>query len=328
MIMTTAVLLEEIKGALAEVLNTEAREDIQLSTSLFDELYLDSTSVLELLMTLEDRIEGLEIDPDDLEPDVFDTVGSLAAYIEKQAHCGLMASPVAIREMGVRLFSEKKPPFDHPELLRFHQDMLAGTPVKYDVQLLQGRNNNAYHEMSVELLEETGLDRVMQDVDVLLLAYNFPNTRPDISIVNYLMDRYQARFISFAVNDLGFGAPFAALHMLQHYLGREGYMKGMLLVMDQTALPYETMELVSPTGPDTAAAIYLDRMTGVGPSLLGVEMRHAEHSVADTAEMVLDRLCAQASIHRNQINLLIHPDLEQPVQSGCLVQRMWIEELL
>lgn len=84
MIMTTAVLLEEIKGALAEVLNTEAREDIQLSTSLFDELYLDSTSVLELLMTLEDRIEGLEIDPDVLEPDVFDTVGSLAAYIEKQ----------------------------------------------------------------------------------------------------------------------------------------------------------------------------------------------------------------------------------------------------
>ncbi|MGE6576974.1 hypothetical protein ACQKFM_18805 [Paenibacillus xylanexedens] len=222
-----------------------------------------------------------------------------------------MASPVAIREMGVRLFSEKKPPFEHPELLRFHQDMLAGTPIKYDVQLLQGRNNNAYHEMSVELLEETGLDRVMQDVDVLLLAYNFPNTRPDISIVNYLMDRYEARFISFAVNDLGFGAPFAALHMLQHYLGREGYMKGMLLVMDQTALPYETMELVSPPGPDTAAAIYLDRMTGVGPSLLGVEMRHAEHSVADTAEMVLDRLCVRASIHRNQINLLIHPDLEQ-----------------
>lgn len=38
--MTTALLLEEIRGAIAEVLNTEARQDIQLSTSLFDELYL------------------------------------------------------------------------------------------------------------------------------------------------------------------------------------------------------------------------------------------------------------------------------------------------
>ncbi|WP_336783730.1 acyl carrier protein [Paenibacillus illinoisensis] len=82
--MTTALLLEEIKGALAEVLNMEADQAINLDTSLFDELHLDSTSVLELLMTLEDRIDGLEIDPDELEPDVFDTVGSLAAYIEKQ----------------------------------------------------------------------------------------------------------------------------------------------------------------------------------------------------------------------------------------------------
>lgn len=82
--MTTALLLEEIKGALAEVLNMEADQAINLNTSLFDELHLDSTSVRELLMTLEDRIDGLEIDPDELEPDVFDTVGSLAAYIEKQ----------------------------------------------------------------------------------------------------------------------------------------------------------------------------------------------------------------------------------------------------
>jgi acyl carrier protein len=84
MIMTTALLLEEIKGALAEVLNMEENHSITLNTSLFDELHLDSTSVLELLMTLEDRIDGLEIDPDELEPDVFNTVGSLAAYIEKQ----------------------------------------------------------------------------------------------------------------------------------------------------------------------------------------------------------------------------------------------------
>lgn len=84
MIMTTAVLLEEIKGALAEVLNMEENQAVTWDTSLFDELHLDSTSVLELLMTLEDRIEGLEIDPDELEPDVFNTVGSLAVYIEKQ----------------------------------------------------------------------------------------------------------------------------------------------------------------------------------------------------------------------------------------------------
>ncbi|WP_160036766.1 acyl carrier protein [Paenibacillus sp. An7] len=76
--------LDEIKGALSEVLNTKEELQINLTTSLFDELHLDSTSVLELLMTLEERIEGLEIDPDDLDPDVFNTVGSLTNYIERQ----------------------------------------------------------------------------------------------------------------------------------------------------------------------------------------------------------------------------------------------------
>ena len=109
--------------------------------------------------------------------------------------------------------------------MRFHQDMLANSPVEARFELLKERNNNAYHHMSTELLEETGIDQIMKEVDILLLAYNFPNIRPDISIVNYLMDRYQARFLSFAVNDLGFGAPFAALHMLQHYLSNGGYKK-------------------------------------------------------------------------------------------------------
>ncbi|WP_285079090.1 hypothetical protein [Paenibacillus sp. UMB7766-LJ446] len=232
-----------------------------------------------------------------------------------------MASPVAIREMGVRLFSDRNPPFEHPDLLRLHRDMFAETSVKYDVHLLQERNNNAYHDMSVELLEATGLDQIMQDVDVLLLAYNFPNIRPDISIVNYLMDRYQARFISFAVNDLGFGAPFAALHMLQHYLNREGFNKGMLLIMDQTALPYETMELNGPPGPDTAAVILLDRVAGRGPCLLGVEMRYADQSISDTAALVLDQLCRETSVNQSQITLLIHPDLEQECSGTS-----WYEE--
>lgn len=232
-----------------------------------------------------------------------------------------MASPVAIRGMGVRLFSDRNPPFEHPDLLRLHRDMFAETSVKYDVHLLQERNNNAYHDMSVELLEATGLDQIMQDVDVLLLAYNFPNIRPDISIVNYLMDRYQARFISFAVNDLGFGAPFAALHMLQHYLNREGFNKGMLLIMDQTALPYETMELNGPPGPDTAAVILLDRVAGRGPCLLGVEMRYADQSISDTAALVLDQLCRETSVNQSQITLLIHPDLEQECSGTS-----WYEE--
>ncbi|WP_426334000.1 hypothetical protein ACN9MH_02760 [Paenibacillus silvae] len=227
-----------------------------------------------------------------------------------------MVSSVFIRDMQVRLFEGRKAPLALPDLIRFHKDLLAGTSIQYDAELLQASCNNAYHEMSVELLEETGLDRMIPEVDVLLLAHNFPNSRPDISVVNYLMNRYQGQFISFAVNDLGFGAPFAALHMLQHYLNREGYAKGMLLVMDQTSFPYKIDELASTAGPDTAAAIYLDRTTGSGPALLGVDMQYAENSIKDTAGLVLDRLVRAADVHRSRISLLIHPDLKELCQDA------------
>ncbi len=47
---------------------------------LFDELGLDSTGVIDLLMALEDSI-GLQIEPDELTPEVFESVGSLIGYV-------------------------------------------------------------------------------------------------------------------------------------------------------------------------------------------------------------------------------------------------------
>ncbi|AUH39374.1 acyl carrier protein [Streptomyces sp. CMB-StM0423] len=56
-------------------------------TKLFEELGLDSTSVLELLMTLEDD-HGIEIDPETLEPEHLETVGAVCAFIEASAGPG------------------------------------------------------------------------------------------------------------------------------------------------------------------------------------------------------------------------------------------------
>lgn len=69
-----------LREALAEVLKKDLPE-LTPQTRLFSDLALDSTSVIELLMELEDTL-GLQIDPDELTPDVFETVGSLVAYID------------------------------------------------------------------------------------------------------------------------------------------------------------------------------------------------------------------------------------------------------
>jgi acyl carrier protein len=78
--MNRTEIVEHVRVALSAVLNRDIVE-FTLESRLFEDLALDSTSVIELLMTLEDTI-GLEIDPDDLSPDSFKTVGSLTEYIE------------------------------------------------------------------------------------------------------------------------------------------------------------------------------------------------------------------------------------------------------
>ncbi|WP_433271692.1 acyl carrier protein [Actinosynnema sp. CS-041913] len=87
--MNRTDIIEHVRIALSAVLKRDL-VDFTEQTRLFEDLALDSTSVIELLMGLEDLI-GLEVDPDDLEPEVFATVGSLADYID--ARVGSAVAP-------------------------------------------------------------------------------------------------------------------------------------------------------------------------------------------------------------------------------------------
>lgn len=78
--MNRAETIAHLRESLSGVLNREVPE-LHEDQRLFEDLALDSTSVIELLMSLEDTV-GLEIDPDELGPEVFRTVGSLVDYIE------------------------------------------------------------------------------------------------------------------------------------------------------------------------------------------------------------------------------------------------------
>ena len=70
---------DTLKAALVETLGTDVPE-LTDDLRLFGDLGLDSTNVIELLVALEDSL-GLEIDPDQLLPEAFETVGSLSDYI-------------------------------------------------------------------------------------------------------------------------------------------------------------------------------------------------------------------------------------------------------
>lgn len=71
-----------VESALGEVLErpvTGLTEDLRL----FEDLHLDSTSVLEMLMALEDAID-ISVDPESLDMDDFKSVGTLTDYVLSQ----------------------------------------------------------------------------------------------------------------------------------------------------------------------------------------------------------------------------------------------------
>lgn len=75
--------VEHIRVALSVVLDREIPQ-LDADARLVEDLGLDSTNVIELMMALEDSI-GLEVDLDELEPEVFSTVATLADFMRAEA---------------------------------------------------------------------------------------------------------------------------------------------------------------------------------------------------------------------------------------------------
>jgi acyl carrier protein len=80
--MDRASLVRAVAESIAEVLKSDLPA-LTGRTRLFEDLHLDSTTILELLMALEDRV-GMEVDPESLNMDVFASVSTLTDYVGEQ----------------------------------------------------------------------------------------------------------------------------------------------------------------------------------------------------------------------------------------------------
>jgi acyl carrier protein len=78
--MTRNTARTHVQAALADILRREP-EALDEQDRLFEDLGLDSTTIIELLLSLEDRVD-FEIDPDELGTEIFKSVGSLTDYVE------------------------------------------------------------------------------------------------------------------------------------------------------------------------------------------------------------------------------------------------------
>ena len=79
----TTIDIDAVKAVVVETLGVEDRADtLQVGTPLLGSLpELDSMAVLELVLELEQRF-GITIEGEDVTADVFETLGSLATFVD------------------------------------------------------------------------------------------------------------------------------------------------------------------------------------------------------------------------------------------------------
>jgi acyl carrier protein len=85
--MSRDVAAEHVKVALEQALQRELPE-LRDEDKLFETLGLDSVAIIQVLFVLEDRT-GLEVDTEDLSPEVFSSVGAVTDFVEAKLAEGI-----------------------------------------------------------------------------------------------------------------------------------------------------------------------------------------------------------------------------------------------
>jgi acyl carrier protein len=87
--MNRQEIVATVEAALSEVLQRKVT-NLTEETRLSEDMHLDSTSILELMLSLEDTA-GISVDPETLDMDDFKSVKTLANYLETR-HTGSAAA--------------------------------------------------------------------------------------------------------------------------------------------------------------------------------------------------------------------------------------------
>jgi hypothetical protein len=117
-----------------------------------------------------------------------------------------------------------------------------------------GPAGQSYGEMGEALLRESVPDG--EPVDLLVLAWSVPDVRPGRSTATYLSLVCPGNPMSFAICDQGPAAAFTALRLAAGYLDRGDAGRAVVLVLEQSTLPYRPVAPVPLPDRHAAVAIH------------------------------------------------------------------------
>jgi hypothetical protein len=120
-----------------------------------------------------------------------------------------------------------------PAALRYLADMVTPYRVPYSERLFVDGNHNSYSHLGQLLVAQAGLCP-----ELLLVAHATADCEPGRSLSGHLSTVCPGDPLVFAVSDQGDLGPFRALGILRQYVAAGWRRDALLLVLDQSTLPY------------------------------------------------------------------------------------------
>jgi hypothetical protein len=148
------------------------------------------------------------------------------------------------------------------------------------------RGGQSYGEMAEALIASAVPPG--EEVDLLVLAYGIPDITPGRATATYLSEVCPGNPLAFAISDQGAAAAFTGLRLIRDYAATGGLRRALLVVVEQSELPYDTAALttaaLAPASPSAIPAAHS------GVALLFGELSDAAvHSgLPDTADPAAD----------------------------------------
>jgi hypothetical protein len=165
-----------------------------------------------------------------------------------------------LRRAVARRFADRVAPASHAahaaRLDTYLSDLLAPYDLALSGEPADGQN---YGEMAAALLPD-------EPVDALVLAYDIPDIAPGRATATYLSHACPGRPVAFAVSDQGPAGAHTALRLLYDYARSGPFERALLLVVEQSSLPFD------PGVPVTVPAAHVAVAVHLGPSGLPAAM--------------------------------------------------------
>jgi hypothetical protein len=120
------------------------------------------------------------------------------------------------------------------------------------------RGGQSYGEMAEALIASAVPPG--EEVDLLVLAYGIPDITPGRATATYLSEVCPGNPLAFAISDQGAAAAFTGLRLIRDYAATGGLRRALLVVVEQSELPYDTAALttaaLAPASPSAIPATH------------------------------------------------------------------------